>query len=104
MERPRSSAIIVALLILFSILTVWVAVAEPLPSPYLPPHGCAVVKVWKDDGSALAYCENGAMMAFDPDGQPYENAAGVPVRFPGWYEYHGPYQFMSYRTWGRDHS
>lgn len=47
--------------------------------------GCVIEHAW-EDGSAVAYCpEDGARYAYDPDGQPYVNAAGVPIRAAGWY-------------------
>jgi hypothetical protein len=45
--------------------------------------GCRELGRW-EDGSIVVACGD-AVWAFDPDGQPFENAAGVPVREPGWY-------------------
>jgi len=39
----------------------------------------------QDDGSMTAVCVDQSTWVYDADGQPYENAAGVPVREPGWY-------------------
>jgi len=39
-----------------------------------------------DDGSIDALCtEDGQRYRYDPDGQPYQNTSGIPIRQPGWY-------------------
>jgi hypothetical protein len=101
MTRARQTALITALVLLSFALTVWAASAQlGRGYPMIAPHGCAVVAAW-EDGSAIAYCMDGTMQAFDPDGQPYANAAGVPIREPGWYPYHGPMILVASDSWGR---
>lgn len=58
------------------------------------PSSCFVTQTF-DDGSKLADCPDTPELGlrstyhtyvFDPDGQPYENDAGVPIRAAGfWY-------------------
>lgn len=47
-------------------------------------EGCTITRAW-EDGSAYAVCPDGSEWVYDPDGQPFHNTAGVPVREPGWY-------------------
>jgi hypothetical protein len=48
------------------------------------PTGCHIVQSW-EDGSAIAVCATLPDYVYDPDGQPYANAAGVPIYAAGWY-------------------
>jgi hypothetical protein len=55
------------------------ALSWPLIAPALDtlPTGCTVTQTHEDGG---AYA-----ILYDPDGQPWANTAGVPIREPGWY-------------------
>lgn len=96
--------LILAAVIAHFLVSAWAAGAQyahPAPSLH-PPAGCVIWREW-EDGSAIAICNGGAsLMAHDPDGQPYENVAGVPVRRPGWYPYRGSLWLMPDADWRRE--
>lgn len=61
-------------------LDTWPVIGTPAYSA-----SCTITRSW-EDGSAVAYCtEDGASYVFDPDGQIYQNSAGVPLYPAGWY-------------------
>jgi hypothetical protein len=100
MNRARQTALITALVLLWFALTAWAASAQlGRGYPMIAPHGCAVVAAW-EDGSAIAYCMDGTMQAFDPDGNSVA-APGNPVHGPGWFPYHGPMILVASDSWGR---
>ena len=95
---------ILVTVVAYFLLSAWVAGAgDPAFGTYaFPPPGCVTWRTW-EDGSAIAICNAGqSLMLFDPDGQPYANAAGVPVREPGWYEYSGPMMLLPNADWRRE--
>jgi hypothetical protein len=72
-----------------AVCTFWSLTFLPvqLPAFLTLPDNCHVTQTW-EDGSKRAHCEfdYDHDYVFDPDGQPYLNSSGVPVRLPGfWY-------------------
>ncbi len=56
--------------------------AAPIASA--PGPSCAYSTPTQDEGAIYAVCPDGTAYYLDRDGQPFPNAAGVPVRPPGW--------------------
>lgn len=68
----------------FALLLALPLTTHAAPIASAPGPSCAYSTPTEDEGTVYAVCPDGTAYYLDRDGQPFENAAGVPVRPPGW--------------------